>query len=44
MLQYILVISIYIDMTNQENTPTVVVDVDDKKEEPKKDDSSKTNK
>ncbi len=34
----------YIDMENKENTPTVTVDSDNKKEEPKKEESSKKEK
>ena len=41
---YILSITIYIDMTNKENNPTVVVGNDNKKEEPKKEDSPKSDK
>lgn len=40
---YILSLIIYIDIT-KENTPTVIVANDDKKEEPKKDDSTKSDK
>jgi hypothetical protein len=31
-------------MENKETTPTIVVDIDDKKEEPKKEDSTKSDK
>lgn len=41
---YILIIGFYIDMTNKENSPTVVVGNDNKKEESKKEDSTKTDK
>ncbi len=34
----------YIDMENKENTSTVTVDSDNKKEEPKKEESSKKDK
>jgi hypothetical protein len=34
----------YIDMENKENNPTVTVDSDNKKEEPKKEESTKKEK
>ena len=40
---YIIQIPLY-SMENKETNPTVVVGNDDKKEEPKKDDSGKSNK
>ena len=40
---YILSVIIYIDMTKETN-PTIIVANDDKKEEPKKDDSAKSDK
>ena len=44
MPEYILIITIYIVMENKETNPTIVVGNDDKKEEPKKDDSAKSDK
>jgi len=41
---YIWIMIYYIDMENKETTPTIVVGNDDKKEEPKKEDSAKTDK
>jgi len=35
---------IYIDMENKENNPTVTIDSDNKKEEPKKEESTKKEK